>query len=560
VSFRSRIAAILHASWFGPALIGLAAAVLVSVMLDPAGDYPRTLEGPGLTVDEIFNVQIGVEIADPLLAGDLPKLIKASRLLPDHPPLGRLWLGIAHEMNLLIHPPSGEHGRIVIACARTGSAVAFGLLVFIVGYASALWYGRLAGYGTAVAIVLIPRVFGHAHLAALETILNLTYAAAFLSVACWWKPTNNDSVAHSRPPRFRSIIFCGIIFGLALLTKIQAIFIPAPVVVWALINWRWRAIWPLVLWGLTGLAVFFVGWPWLWLDPQKNFLKFLGQTSDRAVLYVWYLGQQFADRDAPWHYPWIMFAATVPIGLHLLGIWGIRATTRIVQAEMQSGARGRKFWDWLASRESLITGGILCPLVAFSVPRIAVYDGERLFLIVFPLWALFIGRGFVAAHDWLAKRINPFLAGFCVTIFLACQSIGLVQFCPCWLSYYNCSVGGLWGAEKLGFQTTYWGDGLTRDFLVEVANQVPAGSTIDFLPVVHDSQLAVLESQCPAIRAKHLKLRPFDARTVPTAKYLLTFLRRDYWPKEWNGGLGPYRVVLSVQRQNVILASLLERE
>lgn len=558
MSFRSRITAILNASWFGPALIGVAAAVLVSVMLDPAGDYPRAMEGPGLTVDEIFNVQIGVEIADPLFAGDLPKLIKAGRLLPDHPPFGRLWLGIAHELNLLIHPPTGEHVRIVVACARTGSAVAFGLLVFIVGYVSTQWYGRLAGYGSAVAIMLMPRVFGHAHLAALETILNLTYASAFLSVACWWKPTHTD--ATSEPPRFRSVILCGLIFGLALLTKIQAIFIPGPVVIWALINWRWRAIWPLILWGFTGLAVFFAGWPWLWLDPQKNLLKFLGQASDRAVLYVWYFGQQFADRDVPWHYPWILFTATVPVGLHLLGIWGVRATTQVIQTDLQSAATSRKLWRWLASRESLIAGGILCPLVAFSVPRIAVYDGERLFLIVFPLWAVFIGHGFVAAHDWLSKRFHPVLAGLCLSVFLACQAVGLVQFFPCWLSYYNASVGGLWGAEKLGLQTTYWGDGVTRDFLVEVADHVPVGSTIDFLPVVHASQLAILESQCPPLRAKRLKLRPFDGQSPTPARYLLTFHRRDYWPQEWNGGLGPYRIALSVKRQNVILASLLEKD
>ena len=42
-------------------------------------------------------------------------------------------------------------------------------------------------------------------------------------------------------------------------------------------------------------------------------------------------------------------------------------------------------------------------LVVFST-RVPVYDGERLFLIVFPLWAVFIGRGFAAVWESASQR------------------------------------------------------------------------------------------------------------------------------------------------------------
>lgn len=533
-------------------------AVLVSVMLDPAGDYPQGLAGPGLTLDEIFNVQIGVAMADPLLSGDLPKLIQAGRLLPDHPPLGRLWLGIAHEVNLLIHPPVGKHDRIVIACARTGSAVAFGLLVFLTGYVSALWNGRLAGVGTSLAIVFMPRVFGHAHLAALESVLNLTYTAAFLSLACWWKPDFTANAATPSAPRIRAAILCGLVFGLALLTKIQAIFIPIPVVIWAVVNWRWRALWPLAIWGCVGLLIFFAGWPWLWADPWGHLLKYLGHAKERPVIYVWYFGRQIADRNVPWHYPWVLFATTVPLGLHLMGLGGLaqmRPRMRAVDAKHDQ----RLTWSWLGSREVLIAGGMLLPLVVFSLPGIAAYDGERLFLMIFPLWAIFIGQGMAAAMDWVSQRTNPTVSGITLAGFLACQSVGLIQYSPVWLSYYNILVGGLEGAEKLGLQTTYWGDSITRELLVDVANQAPAGSLIDVLPVQHPFQLAALESQCPPLRDRQIKLRAFDEREKKPAKYLLVFQRRDYWPAEWNGTPQPYRLVLKTARQNTTLAAFYER-
>ena len=40
-------------------------------------------------------------------------------------------------------------------------------------------------------------------------------------------------------------------------------------------------------------------------------------------MQVQYFGQVYADRDVPWHYPWLYFAATVPVGLQALGAVGL---------------------------------------------------------------------------------------------------------------------------------------------------------------------------------------------------------------------------------------------
>jgi hypothetical protein len=561
----SKSPAFFSSRWSGPALVAILATFLVCLGLDPAGDYPRGLSGPGLTLDEIFNAQVGVEMADPFFAGDIPKLIQAARVLPDHPPLGRLWLGIAHEVALLVSAPSGEHAPVVIACARFGSAVAFGLLIFLVGYVSGIWYGRFAGVGASLAIVLMPRVFGHAHLAALETPLNLAYAAALLSVACWWKPDFGAQPSARGTPGARVAFLSGIVFGLTLLTKIQAIFLPIPIVLWAIWNWRWRAIWPLAVWGLTGVLLFFIGWPWLWLDPVSRFLQYFGHASERPVIYVWYLGRQFADREVPWHYPWVMFAATIPIGLHVLGCWGawhsaVSSPSRTVPLTVISRFGHSRISAWLASRESLILAGVLFPLGVFSIPGVAVYDGERLFSMVFPLWALFIGSGLVAGREWITRRLTPFLTWPVMFVFLASQSLGLVRLAPCWLSYYSALIGGLRGAERLGLQVTYWGDSVTRDLLREVANHVPAGSTVDFLPVQHPFQLAALESQSPLLRDRRITLRAFDGTSGEPANYLLVFHRRDYWPHDWPAEPVPYKFISGTLRQNVLLAGLYERQ
>lgn len=536
-----RVASFLGRLWFGPLCLGVLATIVVSLALDPAGDYPARTEGPGLTVDEIFNVDLGAKLADHLLLGDLPGAIRTGQMLPDHPPLGRLWLGFFHEIVRLVAPPRGAHAPLVIAGARFGSAVAFGILVWLAGWTAARWFGNRAGWGAAAGLILMPRVFGHAHLAALETMLNLTYVAAVISVArTWSKPT-----APTVPEALRS----GFWLGLVLLTKIQAIFIPIPVVVWVVLNWRQRALLPLLVWGLTGLVVFLCGWPWLWLDPLGQVWNYLGQARERAVIQVWYCGQMFADRDVPWHYPWVLFVTTIPIGLHVLGLVGV--LTRFSSSGTDSPTPGKIAVEWF------LLANVLFPLFMFSVPGVAVYDGERLFLMVFPLWALFIGRGVAASWKYLERRLPQWSIAGLLGLFLAAQAVGIWQLAPCWLSYFNASVGGLSGASKLGFQVTYWGDSVTRELLTRSAQRVPADSPLDVAPVLHPFQLPAWESQCPQLRSRNITLRPFDS--ADPARYLLVYYRRDYLPTDWKHSPASYRPVFEVVRQGTVLAGLYEK-
>ena len=169
--------------------------VSIVVAIDPAGSYPNMPEGPGLTVDEIFNVEQGVLLVEQarslgwlnLVPGTSVEAFKPeNQYLPDHPPLGRYWLGVHHQLTWWLAPPFEPEGPFVTACARTGSATAFALTVWMIGIAATSWFGRTTGLFASLALVLMPRVYGHAHLASLETITNLTCTAAVLAVAAWW--------------------------------------------------------------------------------------------------------------------------------------------------------------------------------------------------------------------------------------------------------------------------------------------------------------------------------------------------------------------------------------
>ena len=592
-----------------PAVVALGAWLSVVATIDPSGDYSWLGEGPGLTLDEPFNVQQGVALADRLFDLDFDGVQKELATNPDHPPLGRLWLGLWHEVAYLIAPPQQPHGLMVVACARIGSTVAFGVLLFSIAWFGQKWYGCRTGLLAALSVWLMPRVFGHAHIASLETCMNLTYALAVLVLADRWcavdrgswivdreNPSHNPrSTIHGSqrtPPTWRAATLAGLIFGLALLTKIQAILLPIPVGLWAVWTWRQRAIVPLLVWGGTAFVVFFLGWPWLWTEPVGHLREYFARTTVRTVLHVWYFGEAWIDRDVPWHYPWVLFAVTLPVGWMVLGVWGVfasRAPSPLSPLGRGAGGEGRPVLanapqsspETLAPpltptlspkgrgsfccepRNQLLLGSILFPLVVFSLPGVAVYDGERLFSVVFPLWGLFVGQGGAACLDWLSRKSadRPQVRRFATIAFavvIAGQGWGLATMAPCWLSHYNLLVGGLRGADSFGLQATYWGDSFTRSFLRDVAGAVPAGSIVDVVPVMHPGQLAWIERQTPVLREREIQLRPFvdDARYLQ--KYLLVYLRKDAihpWQRETPPGARP---LVELRRSGVLLAVLFE--
>ncbi len=448
------------------------------------------------------------------------------RVNNDHPPLGRVWLGMWHDLTLTLVPPVRPAGFGVTACARTGSAAAFALTVFLVGLSAARWYGGAAGWIAALSYAMLPRVFAHAHLAALETSLNLTFAATAFWVADRWGCVTEARASRNPSPSVGTAIVAGVLLGLALLTKIQAVLIPVPVGLWALYRFRRRAVLPLLVFGLLGLAVFCLGWPWLWIDPVRNIRDYFVHGVDRSTVHCFYLGQRLADVDVPWHYPFVMFAVTVPLGLHLLAA---RGCSTIFRRE-HSGPAGEQPADPAVSRTALLLLCVAFVLAFFAIPGIATYDGERLFLVACPLWAVLIGAGGARIVRWLSERRSPRFAAIAMALFLAAQGYGVATMHPCQLSYYNLAVGGLRGADRLGFERTYWADGITRSLLEQLVAQVPRGATVDVAPVLHPILLDDLPAQSPPLREHDIRLSAYDDPHRELVRYVLVFRRRaDPW-------------------------------
>jgi 4-amino-4-deoxy-L-arabinose transferase-like glycosyltransferase len=376
-----------------------------------------------------------------------------------------------------------------------------------------------------LSLVFMPRLFAHAHLAALDTFIAFFWTLGLLGSV--------RAVEGRRP--ILAMACAGLLLGLALLTKIHAWFLPPIVLIWALIRLQpGRAIVAWSAWLTVGLATFFVGWPWLWYDPIGRFRAYLGTGVERVSIQVLYFGQVFADRDVPWHYPWFYFVATVPVGLLILGAWGL----------FRSG-RDRRSDPF----PLLLAGSIVFFLILFST-RIPVYDGERLFLLAFPLLAILIGRGFADLWSRAGRGGRLVLASL-----ILCQGFGVVMIHPFGLSYYNLMVGGLPGAEKLGLELTYWGDAVNGPLLDDLARLARPGETAALAPTLAPDQGKIITTR----RLVNLPLVIADQNLASRADWLIVSRRSSYWTPEVRARIARDPMIATEKRQGVWLSALIGR-
>jgi len=519
--FREALAAVSHAR------LGLMAATVagLAVLL--------TLGDPGLCIDEPLDVRPGRTYVATLHARGWRffERVIVEQVFHDnaeHPPLGRWLLGMASSIGepFQIMLSGADPTGLYVLSGRLAPALAFAILVGVVTAESSRRWCRAAGIGAGWALLVMPRVFAHAHLAALDTFLSLFWTTALLAGARATAPGAST----------RAIIGAGAFWSLALLTKIHAWLLLPIVAIWAFSRLSWQcACKTMVVWSLTGVGLFFTGWPWLWYDTWARWKSYWGTSVQRATIMVEYFGQIMPDRDVPWHYPWVYFAVTVPIGLQLLGIWGL-----------VEGWRQRRVdrFPWLLAATIMVFLGL------FST-RIPVYDGERLFLNVFPAWAMLIGLGFGRLWQrWSTMRSGRYLlAGI-----LVMQCHGALALHPFGLSYYNMLTGGLPGAHRLGLELTYWSDAVDRVLLDRLAAEIRPGATAALAPTLYQGQ-GILTTTAALVR-RDVVLQ--DGEGARESEWVIVSRRRAYWKPDLTARLesGMGQRILTRNRQGVWLSAI----
>jgi 4-amino-4-deoxy-L-arabinose transferase-like glycosyltransferase len=380
---------------------------------------------------ETYPAWYGELVRDPSFALSPEGVAKYWEYSHEHPPLSKVWSGFVWL--------GARRFLDDLTAHRLGNILMAGVLVALLYNLLAGRYGHLAGLVAAFALLTMPRFFFHAHLAALD----VPVTAMIFGVTCiFW-------LGHERPGWSWTLLL-GLAWGLALATKINALFIsPIVLLLWTLLFRPRRQLFVrLVQMGCIGAVTFVLCWPWFYHDLSNRLESYIGfMTTDRLPVEQYYFGSLYAP--PAWHFPFVMAIIVVPVSIILLATVG---AFYIISRRDERPFGG------------LILLSIFVSLAVFSTGQGQVFDNERLIMPVFPYLAALAGVGFVrivpvAAQALARKGIvqgKHQLVLVLLAVTFAPHLILALDLYPHLLSYYSEAIGGAYGAHRLRLETTYW--------------------------------------------------------------------------------------------------------
>ncbi len=310
------------------------------------------------------------------------------------------------------------------------------LLGVLVAWSARRW-GPLAGAGAGAALLLAPRFLCDAFDNLKDAPEAVLYALALLAWAA--------ALRRARPAGFAA---AGVLTGLALAQKANALFLPAHVLAFFLLanlrRWRRgeaRLAFPwagLPLAAACGVAAWLAVSPMLWSDTLRRVLiqvdYFAGQGAQSYVAQDW---------DGP-----RAFLLTTPPVLLLLAALG--AANRRACGE----------------HRLLLALGVVVPVGRTALPGAINFDGVRHFLEFMPFLALLAGLGLdlvlraagraTAAWGTAARAAGGVLLAGAL---FAAPALACASTWPFGNCYWSGLAGGLRGAQQRGWTsaTDYWG-------------------------------------------------------------------------------------------------------
>ena len=415
-------------------------------------------------------------------------------------------------------------GLSEVTAMRLPTMILAALLVATIHlFGSALGLGW-GGVFAALAFLFAPRHFFHAHLACFDLAIA---ALSFWTIAAFWL-----SLRRGRG----WAIATGVLWGLALLTKHNALLIPVLLGLWwltgarmrgdreertptptllflfliigalsaALIVWMgvvgwivlgvgWTALIGSVALGVVlprvpaafvamsvcGPLLLIAGWPRLWHDTWGNLQWYLDFHLSHAHYMQVYFGEVLGYPPFPVSFPFVMTALTLPIVPLALGLLGITLLIRR-RWRREEPSSDKPLSE---TRLDLFLGlQILGPFLLIALPSSPIFGGIKHWLPAMPFFCLLAGLGF----EWILRQIHrrspwphTLSAIALLGLLIAPGFHATAHVHPHGTAFYNGLIGGEAGAADLGMQRQFWGYS-TREGMDWLNKHVPAGGLVYF--------------------------------------------------------------------------------
>jgi hypothetical protein len=350
-----------------------------------------------------------------------------------------------------------------LVAQRLLSGIGHGLNCFLIGLLLLPLWGLGPALAGSLAYATMPRIFGHAHFATTETLMiTMTLLVTFAVIRG----------LHSG----RWAIAAGLLFGLALNTKFNAILLPIPLWIWMWMHHRDRCVNNLVSMAFLGPITWLLTWPYVWHDTFARLLDYARWFLVHPLIPLWWHGTIWNWGDgvplAPWWYTLEMVAVTVPLATLILIVIGVSGAVR------DGGRDGRAHLFLLLAA---------VPILVASSPGAPRYDGVRLFLSAFAPLALLVGIAVARVQSWMLllyphlqdrRRFLPIYAALAIALVSLPGAFTIWRVHPYELSSFNAIVGGIEGGLTAGYETTAWCEAFNEPVIEHINDTLPEGASL----------------------------------------------------------------------------------
>ena len=396
----------------------------------------------GQTGDEDVNWSAGRNYVTNLLALDFRQA--SWRFNFQHPPVMKYIAGVGAQLADGYGPARAlSAAMMALACA---------LLVPIGRRLFSARVGVIAG----VIAALSPHLIAHGKVVGHEAPSVLWW-----TLAVWLCVRAHDGAPAARALA-RRFALIGVVLGIALMSRfangLLAPLIGALLLIGAPRGARRRTVaLGLAVIPAVAIAVSCAIWPRLWVAPIDHLREawaVLKQPHGAEPYFGAMVGT--AQRPAPWHYFFVYFAATAPIG--------------VLAAALPAFARARG-----ATRSALcVLAWLLAPMLIVASP--VKQDGVRYILPALMALSLTAAVGLDVVAGWLRDRRALVAMGAALAAYLVVVD---ARIHPYYLDYYGEQVGGPASVSRHKlFETGWWGEGVDRAIACLNARDEP-GAVVD---------------------------------------------------------------------------------
>jgi 4-amino-4-deoxy-L-arabinose transferase-like glycosyltransferase len=513
------------------------------------------------------------ELGDNLLAGHPLKSFSRASVdrwfgyNHEHPALMKTLFGVSWRLfhkckckNQPGHPVGYARKHLTLpildeeAAMRLPTHLMMGLLAAVIFLFGAQAWSRRAGVVAAVLTVASPRLFFDGQLACFDAPIAALWV---IVVYAWWRSLDDPKWAWKT----------GVLFGLALATKLNAFFLPFPLVAHYL--WihrgmlRRRKVPPipraLVWMVVAGPLVFLACWPWLWFDTAHRFGEYAAFHLHHVYYNMEYLGRNYNKPPFPLSFPYVMTLLTAPVTTLALAIAGsvllVRASrqkrdvafdsTEVAVAPVPTSKRPAAGLP--TAPGMLVAINALFPMLVLTVTRAPIFGATKHFHATLPFLALLAGYAVYALGESLPARgsLTQHRLAVALAVIVCLPAVAETwRSHPYALTHYNMLAGGPPGGADLGMNRQFWGYS-TRGILPWLDANARPNANIYW----HDTNQAQLNMDVrvgrlrPDLRNTGLEEPGVKASDLAMVIHEKHFNKYEYWIWDFYGTTRPTLVL-----------------